>query len=227
MDNEDMAVSLPDLLRQIQSSIEKLESALPDEVDGPSLSSTAKIPSAVAYLRAALSWRFAELCRDAFESRQKDRIVSAILLTRAAVETCAALGYLDRKVNGSLKLQTVGDLGDYLERLIMGGRNDLDGPEAISVLTFIDSSEKVVEGIREGYDHLCEYAHPNWVGTGMLFSNLNCEGRLVGLGRNLRNAGQSKLIGAINLRRALLVFEFCYTEITANMPAIIALCEAE
>src|ERR1700682_286638 len=190
MDNEDMAVSLPDLLRQIQSSIEKLESALPDEVDGPSLSSTAKIPSAVAYLRAALSWRFAELCRDAFESRQKDRIVSAILLTRAAVETCAALGYLDRKVNGSLKLQTVGDLGDYLERLIMGGRNDLDGPEAISVLTFIDSSEKVVEGIREGYDHLCEYAHPNWVGTGMLFSNLNCEGRLVGLGRNLRNAGQ-------------------------------------
>jgi hypothetical protein len=59
-----------------------------------------KLPFKVLGYREALAWRMAELGRAAIEEFEKDKLAAAIVLTRAAVETSAALWYLCGKVEG-------------------------------------------------------------------------------------------------------------------------------
>jgi hypothetical protein len=55
---------------------------------------TAKMPFKALVCREALTRRTAELGRSTFESFENSKLASAILLTRVAVETSAALWYL-------------------------------------------------------------------------------------------------------------------------------------
>jgi hypothetical protein len=57
----------------------------------------------------------AELGREALGSFEKGRLVSAIVLTRAAVETSAALWYLCEKVDAVVKSGVIGDIDNYQE----------------------------------------------------------------------------------------------------------------
>jgi hypothetical protein len=62
----------------------------------------------------------AELARAALQTFEAQQFAAAIVLTRAAVETNAALWYLDEKVGTALKHKKLGDLDDCVMSLLSG-----------------------------------------------------------------------------------------------------------
>jgi hypothetical protein len=221
-----MPESLEELMTEIRGRVELLEKSLPRRVDAM-VSPDSKLPFKALIYREALIWRMAELARGALENFEKDRLALAILETRAAVETSAALWYLHAKLDATLNAGAVGDIDDFLMQLAMGSRTDTDiTPQAISVLTFVDRVEKDVEGFRQQYGGLSEFAHPNWAGTALLYSKHDPPNLWTDFGANIRGVDRPKRVGVINLSVALMFFERRYNRIAEIMPAFIELCKA-
>jgi hypothetical protein len=220
-----MDESIENLMTEIRGRLDLLESSLPTRVDAM-VSPESKLPFKALIYRAALIWRMAELSRGAVENFEKDKLALAILETRAAVETTAALWYLHAKLDATVKAGAVGDIDDFLMKLSMGSRTDTDiMPQAISVLTFVDRVEKDVEGFRHQYDLLSEFAHPNWAGTALLYSKPDPPNLWTDFGANIRGIDGPKHVGILNLSVALMFFERSYNSIADIMPAFIELCK--
>jgi hypothetical protein len=223
---------LPALLDDIRQSLETLESNLPKLVEAMNVSRFSKLPSKVWFYREALVWRMVELSRTAFENLERDRLVSGVTLTRAAVETSAALWYLCAKVAAAVESDSVGDIDDYLIRLVVGIATDPPAtengevfPRPIRVDHFLRQADKDIEGFSKQYGILSEYAHPNWAGTVLLYAKHDPEKRLTEFGQNIRMGKNTKGIGAVNLSAALTMFERSYKRIGELIPAFTALSE--
>ncbi len=225
---ESVSEESPDfLLAEIRDRLARLEANLPRRVDPMAVSPTAKLPFKALSYREALIWRMAELGRSALDSFTNDNLASAILLTRATLETTAALWYLCAKVDSALTSGAVGDIDAYLMRLIMGSKTDTDMPQAINVLTFVDQANKDIEGFRHQYDILSEFAHTNWSGTTGLYSKVDLKRFWTDFGSDVRNNEGPRRIGVINLSVALGMFERSYNRLADIMPAFISLCESQ
>jgi len=210
-------------MREIPQSLAVLESSLPRQVDGFALSQKSKLPWKVLLYREALIWRMVELSRSAFESLTSGKLVSGIVLTRAAVEVSAALWFLYAKVEAVVDSKTVGDVDDYLMKLSMGtatGWPEDSSPGAetmprpVKVGKLLEQTEKDIEGFSHQYGVLSEYAHPNWAGTVLLYSNTNKQTAITDFGQNIRKADNAKAIGVVNLSVALKMFQSRYNRIT-------------
>src|SRR5437870_10275788 len=105
-----MDETLEELIDEIRARVELLEGSLPRRVDPMAVSPTAKLPFKALSYRETLIWRMDELGRSAFESFENNKLASAILLTRAAVETSAAVWYLCAKVDAAVQSGLVGDI---------------------------------------------------------------------------------------------------------------------
>jgi hypothetical protein len=228
---EDSLVSLVD---EIRGRLELLESNLPKRVDGWALSQLSKLPFKVLVCREALNWRMAELGRAAFEEFEKDNLAAAIVLTRAAVETSAALWFLCAKVDGSVDSAEIGDIDDYVMKMTMGIATDQTTvassgapvtPRPIRIGKFLDRVEKDISGFNLQYGYLSEYAHPNWAGTVYLYCKFDEENGAAEFGQNIRTPGGTKHICAINLSVALGMFERSYNRIADLIPLFTKLCE--
>lgn len=178
-----------------------------------------------------------ELGRAAFDSFTGDKLVSGIVLTRAAVETSAALWYLCAKVAAVVESKAIGDIDDYLMKLLMGtaagapentaSPTDEILPRPVRVGEFLKAVEKDIPGFSYQYGILTEYTHPNWAGTGLLYSKNDIENRVTDFGQNIRSAANTMRIGVGNLSVALNMFERSYNRIADLMPNFTALCEGQ
>jgi hypothetical protein len=148
------------LLNEIAQRLQLLESNLPARVDGWALSQISKLPFRALSFRECLIYRMAELGRSAFDSLTNNKLVSAILLTRGAVETSVALWYLCAKVEAAVQSGTVGDVDDYMMRLTVGSRTDPDMPRAIKVSAFLKCADKDIEGFSHRYGHCANSRTP-------------------------------------------------------------------
>jgi len=229
-----MEKSVTSFMDEIRRKLELLESSLPKQVDGWALSQMSKLPFKVLGYRGALAWKMAELSRAAFEDFEKDKLAAAIVLTRAAVETSAALWYLRGKVEASVESSEVGDIDDYLMKMNMGMATDPPTdpetgeavmPRPIKIGKFLDSVEKDVAGFNRQYGYLSEYAHPNWAGTVYLYSKFDKERATADFGQNIRKPDGAKVIGVGNLSVALLLFERSYNRVADLIPDFTKLCE--
>jgi hypothetical protein len=223
---------LPALLDEIRQRLELFALNLPKRVDAMAVSRISKLPYKVLFYREALIWRMAELGRSAFEDFERDKLVSAIVLTRAAVETSAALWFLCAKVASAIESDSVGNIDDYLMRLVVGIATDPPPtesgaafPRPVKVGHFLKQVDKDIEGFSRQYGFLSEYAHPNWAGTILLYAKHDAENRLTDFGPNIRKADSAKHIGVVNLSVALAMFERSYNRITEIIPAFTALSE--
>jgi hypothetical protein len=229
-----MEKSVASLMDEVSKNLELLESCLPKRVDGWALSQMSKLPFKVLGYRGALAWRMAELGRAAFEEFEKDKLAAAIVLTRAAVETSAALWYLCGRVEVSVESSEVGEIDDYLMKMYMGMATDPPTdpetgeavmPRPIRIGKFLDSVEKDVSGFNRQYGYLSEYVHPNWAGTVYLYSKIDKENAVADFGQNIRKPESAKAIGVGNLSVALLLFERSYNRVADLVPAFTKLCE--
>jgi hypothetical protein len=217
--------SLESFLNEIKGRIVAIESSLPKHVDALAVSRTAKLPFKALLYREALIWRIAELGRSALQTFEHDELASAILLTRAAIETSAAVWYLCAKLDSALESGTLGDIDDYLMKLAMGSKTNPEMPQAINVLTFVDHVDKTIQGFRGRYDVLSEFAHPNWAGTTFLYSKSDPPNFCTDFGTTVRDVSGAKKSGVIGLSVALMIFERSYNRIGDSLPAFIMLCE--
>jgi len=223
------------LMGEIRESLELLESSLPRQVDGFALSQKSKLPWKVLLYREVLTWRTVELGRSAFETLASGRLVSGIVLTRAAVEASAALWYLCAKVEAVVDSKMIGDVDEYLMKLAMGtatGWTETDSaaegvtmPRPVKIGAFLKQAEKDIVGYSHQYGVLSEYAHPNWAGTVLLYSNTNKETAITDFGQNIRSAENAKAVGVVSLSVALKMFHARYNRISDLLPAFISVCE--
>jgi hypothetical protein len=221
------------LLSEIRQQVELFESSLPTRLDAMTVSPISKLPFKVLLCRETLIWRMTELSRDALESFEKNNLVSAIVLTRAATETSTALHFLCAKVETVVESGVIGDIDDYLMKLTMGTatrREETDSnanvpvlPRPVKVGAFIEQMDEEIKGVSHHYGILSEYAHPNWAGTAV-YCKHNVEDRSTTFGRNVRGESTSN-IGVNGLSGALLMFERSYNRISDLMPTFIGLCE--
>jgi hypothetical protein len=219
---EETAVTL---LAEVEGRLRLLEAARPKSLDGFALSPISKLPFKALRFRESLLWRIVQLGRGAFENFESNKLASAILLTRATTETSSALWYLLAKLKTVVEARELGSIDDSLVKLLMGSRTDPALPQALSVLTFVDHVKKDVEGFREQYDRLSEFAHPNWAGTTLLFSKLDGSGTIADFGESIRGGDSVEVAGVVNLSVALAMFETIYNQITDLMPAFISVCD--
>jgi hypothetical protein len=213
------------LLIEIQEGLNRLEANLPRRVDGFAISSVSKLPFKVLRYRAALMWRMAELVRNALGHFQQDELASAILLTRAATETTAAVWYLHKKVLASVETGTVGDIDEYLMRLLVGTKNDSAVPQPVSVGTFLKHVDKEVSGFSQQYGNLSEVAHPNWAGTSLLYSKLDTDNGWADFAVNLPGFEGKRHSGILSLSEVLLMFEDRTNRIDEIVASFVAICE--
>jgi hypothetical protein len=211
-------------LETVRVRIEALEKSLPTELD-PLALSRAKIPFKALSCREALIWRFTELARDAHEGFAARRLCSAILLTRACVETTAAMWYLLRRIERCLKEEALGDFDDYVMKLSVGSRVNPEMPRADSVLKFIDGVAKELPEYRDQYEKLCEFAHPNWAGTVGMFCRTDHEKVMTYYGRDIRDNPYPFAAGVYNLSVALRMFEHSYNKLRDVTPDFVKFCE--
>ena len=170
-----MAVTLD----EVRARIETLGQHLPTEVDALATSTKYKTAAKVHIIRESLIWREEELARSALDLLDRQDYVAAALVTRAVMETTAAMVYLHRLVERALDNGMDEGLDAKLTGFLTGSKvwEELDG--AINVLTMIDKVEKIIPGYRGHYDFLSEYAHPNWSGTHGAYAIINHEPAIV------------------------------------------------
>jgi hypothetical protein len=229
-----MEKPLASLMDEIRGRLDLLESNLPESVDGIAVSSKSKLPWKVLVYRAALSWRMAELVRAASENFGKDNLAAAFVLTRAAVETSAALWYLCAKVAKSIDSSQVGNIDDYLMKMIAGiatgaptdaSTGEAATPRPIRVGAFCRRVDEDIEGFSHQYGILSEYAHPNWAGTVYLYAKHGKQNGVTDFGKNIRQPDGTRGIGISNLSVALAMFERSYNRVADLIPPFTTLCE--
>ena len=221
----DMPQNIDDLLKEAEQRCRLLSECLPNRVDPASISYTAKIPWKAMDYREALIWRTEELARTSYEMFTRDELASAVTLTRACMETVAAMWYLQEKIQHVIDTKEVGDINDVLMRLLMGSKNDITNVEAVNVLTFVEKINKDIDGFEKSYESLCEYAHPNWSGTSFLYSKPNTEKIWIDYGKNIRGKESVSIVGLTCLNTSLMIFEHSYNEVGDLMPDFINICE--
>jgi len=89
-------------LSEADGRLALFEKNLPRQID-PIALSRSKLPFKALSYRETLIWRVTELGRAAVENFKQHRVAAATLLTRAVVETTAALWYLRKKMTAALE----------------------------------------------------------------------------------------------------------------------------
>lgn len=168
MSNGERANEITALINEIRESLTMLESILPRQVDSFVLSQESKLPWKVLLYREALIWRIVELGRSALESFLSERMVSGVVLTRAAVEASVALWCLFAKVDAIVDSKMVVDVDEYLMKLAMGTATGWPETDTFTDVLTMPRPIKILDGdrfpqvLREmNWEHRCEqWLHP-------------------------------------------------------------------
>lgn len=221
------------LLDEVRTRVSLLKNSLPQQFDGFAASPESKLPFKVLLYRESLIWRMAELSESACHLFEANDLISAIVLTRASVETTAALWYLHGKVKVAVSGRSLGDIDKYLMKLISGTSTvAVDSeptstrlPRPVKIGKFLEAVERDVEGFSRQYGVLSDYAHPNWAGTTGRFARIDHNTAIVALGRDVRSDKFPKTVGLSNLSVVLAMFETSYNGLSDLLPEFVRLCE--
>lgn len=176
-------------------------------------------------LREVLLYRIAELSEVACEQYEKTRCVSAFIFTRSSLETSAMLYWLWLRIQESIRKDSLEGFRDEVKQMLYGTKGGY-GPfklESLQVLNLIDKMNRKFKGIRDGYDSLSEYVHPNFSGTLNSYA-IPIKGSPCVEFRKVADEGRL-IIGLPLLCIAQASFYFYYTAIGKALPSFAAICE--
>lgn len=139
----------------------------------------------------SLIYRGVALAEGACEMWNGGNTLAAVILARSVVETSVIAWELFDQVNSAISAGDVQRLQAAVHKLSSATRMHDWAPEmvpSVNILTLIDKFDKKVFApndlkgqVRQVYDFLSEFAHPNWAGAGLggLYSELDHEERQV------------------------------------------------
>ena len=126
-------------------------------------------PFKALQLRELLRYRIAALAAPAVEFFEQRRVLPAVILARAAVETFVPLFFLHSEVAGFLAGSrdepSAKGLDAFLLHSLMLSRREGTDFTATNIMSLVKKVEKSLPGFAPTYFALCEYAHPNWAGV--------------------------------------------------------------
>lgn len=184
-----------DLLVQLKTLVDILNNSLPTEI--PFSLSYAIDPVRAAVFREACLYRVAELAESAYEDFLKDRLVAALILARAYMETEALFFTFAEKLENALETRDINDIQAFLTDSMLGVKDEqlkqLKNPQDPSfipnpknILTYIRKISKQIPHYNLHYASLSEFSHPNAAGTVDAYVLLDYENRVARLERNRR-----------------------------------------
>lgn len=178
-----------------------MRNSLPKELYAGAFTRRSKLPYKACSFRAVLIHRESDLADAAIALYEADRLVSAFVITLAVVETKAVMYGLHRKAQTFLKTKDEEAFDEFLMKGMLGSKNGTTQHESYNILTAVDRMSKEFEGLRNMYDSLCEFTHPNWSGVIGSYSNVDEEKLLLHLGKEHRKPllafGLGPLIGCL------------------------------
>jgi hypothetical protein len=213
-----------------RETLKRLRALRPAQNDAADFSHIAKLPLKVVDLRSALNYRIVDLLESGLHASEENRIASCVVLVRSALETAAALWYITDKVETALSSGAIGDLDDFVMRVLLGSKvptDDTRTPEAINTLTFIDKIDKKAPGFRKIYDDMSEYAHPNWLGAGYLYAQPSKEDLVTRFGPEFRDPVSARFLASLGLEISSHMFEALHAQIEELIPRFIELAEKD
>lgn len=203
------------LAKQLASNI---RDSLPKELYAASFTLKSKLPYKATSFREVLIHRVSDIADVAIDLYEKDRLVPAFIVTRAVVETTAVIYWLYQKSREFLEKQDEKSFDEFLMKGLLGSKDGTTEIESYNVLTAVDCLDKEFPDLRDMYNTLCEFTHPNWSGVMGSYSRIEKGKYLLHLGREFRKPplafGLGPLIGC------LAIFQDYYNRLADVLKAI-------
>lgn len=136
-----------------------------------------RVPGMARALSQRHIWRCVELAESSASLCHLGHWLSAMSNARMLIETIAAFSHITKALEPIVESGDVQEIHDFLHvktfptklKSFIEAAGD-DAVKATSVLNQIDTWDKWdSRSIREDYDYLCEYVHPNGSGTFLFF----------------------------------------------------------
>jgi hypothetical protein len=186
------------LAKQLASNI---HDSLPKELYAGSFTLKSKLPYKATSFREVLIHRISDIADVAVELYESNRLVPAFIATRALVETTAMLYWLHQKPSEFLEKPDEDAYDKFLMKGMLGSKDRTTKAESYNVLTAVDRLDKKFKGLRQMYDTLCEFTHPNWSGVMGSYSRIDKDTYILYLGKEQAHPplafGLGPLIGAL------------------------------
>ena len=167
---------ISNVLAEAKQMAKLISSSLPETIEIAVLSLNSKLPFKSASLRELLIHRVAELAVPAVELFEQRRVLPAIVLVRAVVETVALTFALHKQLESFLGSHDVPAFDEFLMRSTVGRSR---GPDfklhGMRIGKLVDDVERVIPGFRKSYDSLSKFVHPNWAGVLGTFGEIDEE----------------------------------------------------
>ncbi|MCD6392519.1 MAG: hypothetical protein J7M40_03330 [Planctomycetes bacterium] len=148
---------------------------------------------------------------------RQDRQVTALVITRAAFETAALMYYVYRHIEKVVETRELGDIDNTLMKVLFGDKLPDSDIESINLLTAIDKLDKITPYVRDLYDSLCEFTHPNWSGAMGAYAKTGKDFYDLKFAQKDNNVPAE--IGLFALIAALGTFEHSARELSDILPA--------
>ena len=162
--------------------VRSFRTSLPQMIDARSFTLKSRLPYHAAIYRAVLIHRVCDLAEVALDLYDAERFVPAFIQVRAVIETTAMVHLLHKRVSEFLRTGDEDVLHDFLKRGMVGRKTSTADIPPHQILTAVDHLDKRFTGLREMYDALSEFVHPNWDGVLGAYSGLDTENHLLSLG---------------------------------------------
>lgn len=186
------------LAKQLASDI---RSSLPKELYAGSFTLKSKIPYKASSFREVLIHRVSDLADVAVELYEANYLVPAFIVTRSVVETSAVIYWLYQKSSEFIEKRDEEAFDEFIMKGMLGSKDGTTKYESYNVLTAVDRLDKEFPGLRDMYNTLCEFTHPNWSGVMGAYSRIEKEKYLLHLGKEHRRPplalGLGPLIGGL------------------------------
>lgn len=216
---------MSDALQKIKDLVKAFSDRRLRKVTKEGTSTISKIPFKLISIRELYQYRIADLSQVAHELYDKEKFLSAFIITRSVMETVAMFYVLYQKLRQSLETGNIDNMDDFLMQALFGSRDATGTVKHYNVLTAVQHVGKRSKAFEELYMSLCEFTHPNWAGVYLPYGESKEEGWL-DLSSNI-DAEMAEPIGIKPLMASMMFFDELYNEINNIFSAFVQICEKE
>lgn len=208
-----------DTYRQIACLIvQDIADHLPVRVDETATTINSRLLFNALVFRGVLTHRVSDLATVSLQLYDSKQIIPAFIITRALLETVCLMFLLYRRIEEFNIDHDTDKLGDFLTKALLGSKNESTPFQSDSILKSVDKADKTFRGLRQMYDDLCEFTHPNWSGVLAAYSVYDDDSHIM----NLRKNGPSTRIeqGVAPFVQSLVMFSDYYNGIAEQIIAM-------